>query len=359
MTEANIILLPGDGVGPEVVAEGRKVLQAIADRYGHRFKFEEHAVGGIAIDEQGNPLPESTLEACRSSAAVLFGAIGGPKWDDPQADVRPEQALLQLRKELKLYANLRPVQVIPTLEAASPIREHLLQDVDILIVRELTGGLYFGEPQYQDRINGQRRAVDTLEYTELEISRVVHLAFQLAEQRSGRLASVDKANVLESSRLWRQITSEIAEAYPQVSLEHQLVDAAAMRLIADPGQFDVVVTENMFGDILSDEASVLAGSLGMLPSASLGEGQRGLYEPIHGSAPDIAGEGIANPLGTILSVAMMMRHSLELEQEAKAIEGAVERAISSGARTADLTDTDPITTVEMGQAVIERLGEAG
>jgi 3-isopropylmalate dehydrogenase len=359
MTEANIVLLSGDGVGPEVVEEGRRVLAAVAGLHGHRLEFEEYPIGGIAIDEGGDPLPKSTLDACRSSAAVLLGAVGGPKWDDPQAKVRPEQGLLGLRKGLELFANLRPVRVMPQLVDASPLRPEIVRDVDILMVRELTGGLYFGEPRLQEKVNGQRRAVDTLEYSEQEIHRVVQLAFELAEQRRGLLVSVDKANVLESSRLWRQIATEVAESYPRVKLEHQLVDAAAMRLIANPGQFDVIVTENMFGDILSDEASVLAGSLGMLPSASLGAGSLGVYEPIHGSAPDIAGQGIANPVGTILSAAMLLRHSLELESEAASIERAVQLAIGSGARTADLTGGKASSTAEMGQAVIEQLGQAG
>ena len=353
--EAKIILLPGDGVGPEVVNEGRKVLEAVAVSYGHRFDFEERPIGGVAIDETGDPLPESTLEACRSAAAVLLGAVGGPKWDDPHADVRPEQGLLGLRQGLQLYANLRPIRIIPELEEASPLRPELVRDVDILIVRELTGGLYFGEPRLLETIDGRRRAVDTLEYNEDEIRRVVRLAFQLAERRRGILTSVDKANVLDSSRLWRQVAQEEADSFPKVRLEHQLVDAAAMRLIANPRQFDVLVTENMFGDILSDEASVLVGSLGMLPSASIGNGTLGVYEPIHGSAPDIAGNGIANPVGTILSVAMLLRLSLELESEAEAVESAVERAITDGARTADLTADESKTTKEMGGAVVDRL----
>jgi len=358
MTEARIVLLPGDGVGPEVVAEGRKVLAAVADLHGHRFEFMEHPIGGIAIDEVGDPLPGSTIDACRSSAAVLLGAVGGPKWDDPQSEVRPEQGLLGLRRELELFANLRPVRVMPQLVDASPLRPEIVRDVDILIVRELTGGLYFGEPRLQEKVNGQRRAVDTLAYSEQEIHRVVQLAFELAERRRGLLVSVDKANVLESSRLWRQIAVEVAQSYPQVTLEHQLVDAAAMRLIADPQQFDVIVTENMFGDILSDEASVLTGSLGMLPSASLGAGTLGLYEPIHGSAPDIAGQGIANPIGTILSVAMLLRHSLDMEMEAASVERAVQLAIGSGARTADLTGGNASSTAEMGEVVIEQLRQA-
>ncbi len=349
------MLVPGDGVGPEVVAEGRKVLEAVAASHGHRFDFEEHPIGGVAIDEMGDPLPDSTLEACRTAAAVLLGAVGGPKWDDPQAKVRPEQGLLRLRKGLELYANLRPVRLLPELVDASPLRPELVKGVDILIVRELTGGLYFGEPRLLVSVDGRRRAVDTLEYNEDEIRRVVRLAFQLAERRRGILTSVDKANVLETSRLWRQIAQDEADSFPRVRLEHQLVDAAAMRLIANPRQFDVLVTENMFGDILSDEASVLAGSLGMLPSASIGDGTLGVYEPIHGSAPDIAGQGIANPLGTILSVAMMLRHSLALEPEAAAVEQAVERAIAGGARTADLAKEGSISTQEMGVAIIETL----
>ena len=311
--------------------------------------------GGVAIDEAGDPLPESTLEACHSATAVLLGAVGGPKWDDPQAEVRPEQGLLGLRQSLQLYANLRPVRMIPELVDASPLRPELVHEVDILIVRELTGGLYFGQPRLLERIDGRRRAVDTLEYTDDEIRRVVRLAFQLAKRRRGILTSVDKANVLETSRLWRQVAQEEAESFPRVRLEHQLVDAAAMRLIADPRQFDVLVTENMFGDILSDEASVLVGSLGMLPSASIGEGSLGVYEPIHGSAPDIAGSGIANPIGAILSAAMLLRHSLELELEAEAVEQAVQQAIADGARTADLTNRGSITTEEMGEAIIECL----
>lgn len=353
--DAVIALLPGDGIGPEVIAEGRSVLEAVAEAYGHRFTFEQHLIGGIAIAESGDPLPEATLTACRSASAVLLGAVGGPQWDDPGATVRPEQGLLGLRRELGLYANLRPVQVIPELADASPLRPELVRQVDILIVRELTGGLYFGRPSFQELVNGARRAVDTLEYSEAEIRRVVRRAFVLAQARRGLLTSVDKANVLESSRLWRQVAAEEAARFPGVRLEHQLVDATAMRLIADPGRFDVLVTENMFGDILSDEASVLAGSLGMLPSASVGDGSLGVYEPIHGSAPDLAGQGTANPLGTILSAAMLLRYSLGLETEADAVERAVREAVAAGARTADLTADDPKSTVEVGQAVIERL----
>ncbi len=286
---AHIVLLPGDGIGPEVVAEGRKVLEAVAGAYGHEFTFEEHLMGGCAIDAAGTALPDETLTACREADAMLLGAVGGPQWDDPTAPVRPEQGLLAIRSGLGLFANLRPVRVFPQLIEASPLRPERLEGVDILIVRELTGDVYFGEPRLREEVDGVRRALDTMVYTDGEIERVVRLACRLAQQRRGKVTSVDKANVLESSRLWRQVAIEVAAEFPDVDLEHQLVDSAAMRLIQRPASIDVLVTGNMFGDILSDEASVLTGSLGMLPSASLGEGRRGLYEPIHGSAPDIAG----------------------------------------------------------------------
>ncbi len=348
---ANIILLPGDGIGPEVVAEGRRVLEAVAAAFGHGFTFEEHLIGGCAIDAHGTALPDETLDACRAADAVLLGAVGGPRWDDPAAAVRPEQGLLRLRKELGLFANLRPVKVFPPLVDASPLRPEKLREVDILVVRELTGGIYFGEPRLREEVDGVRRALDTMVYTDAEIRRVVRLACRLARGRRGKVTSVDKANVLESSRLWRQVAMEVAAEFPDVKFEHQLVDSAAMRLIQQPGSLDVLVMGNMFGDILSDEASVLVGSLGMLPSASLGEGGPGVYEPIHGSAPDIAGKGIANPVGTILSVAMLLRHSLRLEAEAQAVERAVERALASGARTADLSRTSPVSTHEMGDII--------
>jgi 3-isopropylmalate dehydrogenase len=365
--KANIVLLGGDGIGPEVVAQGRVVLESVASRFGHEVTFEERLIGGAAIDMAGDPLPKETLTACERADAVLLGAVGGPKWDDPRAPVRPEQGLLGLRRALGLYANLRPVRVHPALAGASPLKEDRLAGVDLLFVRELTGGLYFGKPRLRETVHGRTRAVDTLEYTDDEIRRVVRLALRLARGRRRLVTSVDKANVLESSRLWREVA--IAEAgapeHAGVRLEHQLVDSAAMRLITAPRAFDVVVTENMFGDILTDEAAVLAGSLGLLPSASLGEGSRGLYEPIHGSAPDIAGKGVANPLGTISSVALLLRHSLGLEAEARAVESAVEEAIASGARTADMmpsgsngTGTGPISTREMGRAVASRVTES-
>jgi 3-isopropylmalate dehydrogenase len=361
--KARIVLLPGDGIGPEVVAQGRRVLERVAACFGHTFDFSEQLVGGAAIDAAGDPLPPATLAACESADAVLLGAVGGPKWDDPSAAVRPEQGLLGLRRALGLYANLRPVRVRAALADASPLKPERLERVDILFVRELTGGLYFGRPRLRERVGDVTRAVDTLEYTDAEIRRVVRLAFRLAGGRKKLVTSVDKANVLESSRLWREVANEVAAepASAGVRLEHQLVDSSAMRLITAPSAFDVVVTENMFGDILTDEAAVLAGSLGLLPSASLGDGKRGLYEPIHGSAPDIAGKGLANPLGTISSAAMLLRLSLGLEQEARALERAVDAAITAGARTADMVTVKggarPLSTREMGEAVSERIGK--
>jgi 3-isopropylmalate dehydrogenase len=317
-------------------------LESIAKGYGHIFEMEEFLIGGCAIDARGTALPEDTLEACQSADAILLGAVGGPKWDDPTAAVRPEQGLLGLRKNLGLYANLRPVKPHPALQDASPLRSELLKEVDLLVVRELTGGIYFGEPRQRLSLNGEEQAVDTMTYTEGEVRRVAHLAFQLALERKGNVTSVDKANVLECSRLWRQTVTTVASDYPDVVIEHLLVDAAAMHLLTRPGTFDVILTANLFGDILTDEASVLSGSMGNLSSASLGERvnkldqPRGLYEPIHGSAPDIAGKGIANPIGTILSIAMLLRYSFGLESEAQAVEEAVDAAISKGYRTPDL-----------------------
>ncbi len=353
--KANIVLLPGDGIGPEVVNEARLVLEAVASRQHHEFSFATHLIGGCAIDKFGTALPSSTLAACVASDAVLLGAVGGPKWDDPQAPVRPEQGLLAIRKGLGLYANLRPVRAIPTLARLSPLKPERVAGVDFLVIRELTGGLYFGQPKGRETTPEGERAVDTLLYTDVEIRRIVRLAFQLARGRRKLVTSIDKANVLESSRLWRKIAVEVAKEFPDVKLEHQLVDSAAMRLITHAAQFDVIVTENMFGDILTDEAAVLAGSLGLLPSASLGEGKLGLYEPIHGSAPDIAGKGIANPTGTILSAAMLLRHSLGLEAEARAVEAAVSAAIDADCLTADLGAAKPLNTSQMGAAVRERL----
>ena len=334
--EFNITLLPGDGIGSEVVHEAVRVLDAVATRYNHTFQYKECLIGGSSIDTYGTSLTDETLADCQSADAVLFGAVGGPKWDDPNAKDRPERGLLRLRKGLGVFANLRPVKVHPALVDASPLKPERLKGVDILVLRELTGGLYFGQPKMRERVDGKERAVDTLEYYDFEIERILNLAFNLAKGRRKKVTSVDKANVLESSRLWRQTAVNMAKVYPEITLEHQLVDSAAMKLITNPASMDVVVTENMFGDILTDEASVLAGSMGMLPSASLSETGIGLYEPIHGSAPDIAGKGIANPIGTILSAALMFRYSLKLEVEACAIEKAVDDAITDGARTADL-----------------------
>ena len=328
--EAKIALLPGDGIGPEVVAEAVRTLEVVEQKNGHTFQFTEFLIGGCSIDKFGTALTDETLADCNSADAVLLGAVGGPKWDDPRAKVRPEQGLLGLRKGLGVFANLRPVKVYPELIDSSPVKPERLEGVDILVIRELTGGLYFGWPKGRDVKDGRERAVDTLEYYDYEIRRVVELAFSLARGRKNKVTSVDKANVLESSRLWRQIATQIGNQNPDVSLEHMLVDTASMRLITGPANMDVIVTENMFGDILTDEASVLAGSMGMLPSASLGASSLGLYEPIHGSAPDIAGKGLANPIGTILSAAMLLRHSLKLEEEATAIEKAVAEAITRG-----------------------------
>ncbi len=340
----HIVLLPGDGIGPEVVAETRKTLDALAPLFDLTFDFSEHLIGGIAIDETGSPLPDTTLEACRQADAILLGAVGGPKWSDPTASVRPEQGLLAIRKGLGLYANLRPVKIFPQLITASTLRPDVLQGVDLLVVRELTGGIYFGPRQ-----EGSEEAYDTMLYTRPEVERVVRVAARAAQKRRGKLTSVDKANVLASSRLWRQtVTRLMAEEFPDVVLEHVLVDAMTMHLIRRPADFDVIVSGNMFGDIITDEAAMLAGSMGMLPSASLGDGSRGLYEPIHGSAPDIAGQGIANPLATILSAAMMLRHSLGEEAAARALEAAVERALDAGYRTPDLAHTaQPDQSVEI------------
>jgi 3-isopropylmalate dehydrogenase len=352
-----VTVLPGDGIGAEVTAEAEKVLQAVAARFGHRFSVEHGLVGGVAIDATGEPLPQATLDMSRAADAVLFGAVGDPKYDDPQASVRPEQALLDIRQALGLFANLRPVWVHPALANASPLRPELVQGVDLIVVRELTGGIYFGEP----RVEGRERAVDTMVYTRPEVERIAHIAFRIARGRRGKVTSVDKANVLACSRLWRDAVQQVAQAYPDVTLEHLLVDATTMHLIMRPRDFDVILTGNQFGDILSDETSVLTGSMGMLPSASLGEGRFGLYEPIHGSAPDIAGQGIANPLAAILSIAMMLRHSLDLEAEASAVETAVAAVLDAGHRTVDLADrgTTPVTTSQMGDLVVEALQSNG
>ena len=349
----NITLLPGDGIGPEIVSEAVRVLDVIASKYGHTFKYTEQLMGGCSIDKYGSSLTDEALADCKSADAVLLGAVGGPKWDNPTAKDRPERGLLALRKGLGVFANLRPVKVHPALIDSSPLKREKLEGVDIIVVRELTGGLYFGQPKMREMKDGHERAVDTLEYYDYEIKRVMELAFTLAKGRKKKVTSVDKANVLESSRLWRQVATKVGEENKDVELEHMLVDTASMRLITGPAWLDVVVTENMFGDILTDEASVLAGSMGMLPSASLGQAGPGLYEPIHGSAPDIAGKGIANPIGTILSTAMLLRHSLKLEAEAASIEKAVDVTITNGARTADIGGK--LTTRQMADEIIKNL----
>jgi 3-isopropylmalate dehydrogenase len=355
--KAHIVLLPGDGIGPEVVAEGVKVLKAVAQERGMELHLQEELLGACAIDRTGSPLPPATLEAVSQCDAVLMGAVGHPKYDDPKLPVRPEQGLLGLRKAMGVFANLRPVAVMPALLHASTLKPEVLQGTDLIVVRELTGGIYFGQPKERGVKDGQRWAVDTMHYWEHEVRRVAHVAFRLARQRRKKLTSVDKANVLECSRMWREVVNEVAQEYPDVTLEHMLVDACAMALIRTPTSFDVVLTENMFGDILTDEAAMLAGSIGMLPSASLGEGRRGLYEPIHGSAPTIAGKNIANPLGTILSVAMLLRHSLDMEEEARAVEEAVSAVLAAGYRTADIAEPGCTTvgTSQMGDLVVQHL----
>jgi 3-isopropylmalate dehydrogenase len=351
---AVIAVLPGDGIGPEVVAEGLKVLAAVSKKFGHEFVLREALIGGAAIDATGTALPDATLELCRGADAVLLGAVGGPKWDDPKAKVRPEQGLLAIRKGLGLYANLRPVAVNPKLVGASTLRPEFLAGVDMIVIRELTGGIYFGE-----KTRTADRASDACVYTVAEVERIVRVAARLARKRKQKVTSVDKANVLETSRLWREVTVRVMrDEFPEIALSHMLVDACAMHLIRRPADFDVIVTENMFGDILTDEASMLAGSMGMLPSASLGDGTRGLYEPIHGSAPDIAGKGIANPYATILSVAMLLRHSLALTQEADAIEAAVSSAITAGLLPGDIAaaaGVAPVGTAAAGDAVAKAI----
>jgi 3-isopropylmalate dehydrogenase len=347
--KARITVLPGDGIGPEVTAAGVAVLRAVAERGGHEFDFAEHAIGGIAIDTFNDPLPPATLAACKSADAVLLGAVGGPKWSDPNAKLRPEQGLLGLRAALGVYANLRPVRVHPRLTALSPLKDEKLRNVDLLFVRELTGGAYFGT-----KTRTADTATDECRYTVTEIERATRRAFAFARARRKHVTHVDKANVLETSRLWRSTVTRVAEEFPDVTLEHQLVDSMAMLLLTRPNAYDVIVTENLFGDILTDEAAALAGSLGLLPSASLGDGKAGLYEPIHGSAPDIAGRGLANPLGAILSAALLLRHSLGLDAEAAAIEAAVDAVIDRGVLTRDLGGS--ANTKDVTAAVLDALG---
>ena len=368
MAQYDIVVLAGDGIGPEVVEEGLRVLGAVSRRFSHTFNLTRDLVGGAAIDAYGTALRPETAERCRKTHAVIWGAVGGPKWDDPEARVRPEDGLLAIRKSLGLYANLRPVKVYPLLMDASPLKPEILEGVDLLVLRELTGGLYFSLPKRRWTTQRGRRGVDTMRYTEREIERILRVGFELARSRRKRLTSVDKANVLETSRLWRQIAQELADEYRDVTLDHLLVDNCAMQLIQNPSRFDVIVTENTFGDILTDEASVLAGSMGMLPSASLAgiarrngkRRARGLYEPIHGSAPDIAGHGIANPVAMVLSVALMLRYSLGLPKEADAVEQAVDRVLEDGLRTPDLVKSGQrtVTTNQMGQALADAVAGA-
>ena len=371
--EFKVAVLPGDGIGPEVVGEGTRLLESAGRRWGHEFTFTYGLIGGGCIDQTGEAITDDTLEMCRGGQAVLLGAVGGPKWDNPQAPTRPEAGLLRLRRELKLFANLRPVKTVPQLLDSTPLKIGVVRGTDLMVIRELTGGLYFGKPKQRWQTTRGRRAVDTLAYSEREVERVVRVGFGLARVRRGKLTSVDKANVLETSRLWREIATEIGPEYPDVELRHMLVDTCAMELVRNPASFDVIVTENTFGDILTDEAAVLAGSMGMLPSASLGgesvakrwgkgSGKAfGLYEPIHGSAPDIAGQDKANPIATFLSLAMMLRYSLGLPREAEAVERAVDQVLASGYRTADIAreGSQFVGTREMGGLVRERLQDAG
>jgi 3-isopropylmalate dehydrogenase len=366
MATFKILALPGDGIGPEVTAEGVRALHAIGERFEHVFEIREDLVGGAAIDAYGIPITDDTIEAAKASDAVLWGAVGLPKFDnDPNAKVRPEQGLLRIRKELGLWANLRPIKVDPALADASTLKREVIDGVDFVVIRELTGGLYFGQPaERRTTSTGRRAAVNTMPYDEDEIARMAHLGFRLARARRGKLTSVDKANVLVVSQLWREVVNEVHTEYPDVQLEHMIVDAASMHLIRRPRDFDVVITENMFGDILTDEASMLTGSLGMIPSASLSDmteagTSRGMFEPIHGSAPDIAGKGVANPLAMFLCTAMLLRHSCGLEEEARALEAAVASAIGDGLRTADIAaqGEQALGTREMADAVLSRIGK--
>jgi 3-isopropylmalate dehydrogenase len=351
--------LPGDGIGPEVVAEAVKVLKKVAHIYGRPFVFEEALIGGAAMDISGNPLPDETLRLCRESDAILLAAVGDPKYDDPRAPVRPEQGLLALRKGLGVFANLRPVKLYKQLLHASTIKPEVIEDVDLLVVRELTGGIYFGE-RGRKTVDGVEAAYDTMFYTVPEIERVVRVAFDLARKRRKKVTSVDKANILESSRLWRETATRVAEEYPDVEFESMYVDIAAMRLVRYPNVFDVIVTGNMFGDILTDEASMIAGSMGMLPSGAIGVHKPGLFEPIHGSAPKYTGQNVVNPIATILSAAMLLRYSLELEEEAQAIEDAVQAVLEEGYRTKDIREKDAtlVGTQEMGSLIADRMANS-
>ncbi|MDX1754951.1 MAG: 3-isopropylmalate dehydrogenase [Marinobacter sp.] len=351
----SVLLLPGDGIGPEIVAEAEKVLHRVNDKFGLGLAFESALVGGAAIDATGVPLPDETLSKARQADAILLGAVGGPKWDDLEMARRPEKGLLGLRSNLELFANLRPAILYPQLASASSLKPEVVSGLDIMIVRELTGGIYFGQPRgVRELDNGERQGYNTYVYSESEIRRIGRVAFEAAQQRNGKLCSVDKANVLEVTVLWREIMNDLAKEYPDVELSHMYVDNAAMQLVKAPKQFDVIVTGNMFGDILSDEAAMLTGSIGMLPSASLNADKQGMYEPCHGSAPDIAGQGVANPLATILSAAMMLRYSLQEDEAAEAIEAAVSKVLDQGLRTADIMSEgrQQVSTRDMGEAVL-------
>ena len=354
----NITTLPGDGIGPEVTEQASRALQATAEKFGHQLRVSEKKVGGAALVAANDPLPPDTIQACLSSGAVLLGAVGGPAFDNCPPKLRPEAGLLRLRKELGVFANLRPAVCIPGLENLSPLRPEIVRGTDVMIVRELLGGVYFGERSTTGE-KGSRRAHDDMAYSELEIERIARIAFNLARNRRKKLTSVDKANVLDCSRLWRDVVNRIAKDFPDVQLSHMYVDSAAMALVSRPAEFDVILTENMFGDILSDQAGAVVGSLGLLPSASIG-GKVGLYEPIHGSAPDIAGKGTANPLGAILSAAMLLRHSFQLEAEAASIESAVREVLAAGHRTRDLVGQGQSAagTKEIGELVVDRILQA-
>ena len=357
---SKVLVLPGDGIGPEIVNEAVKVQNVAKEKFGLEVELDEALVGGAAVDAENDPLPDSTLEKARAADAILFGSIGGPKWDTIERDKRPERGLLRLRSSLGLFANLRPAILFPQLADASSLKPEVVSGLDILIVRELTGGIYFGQPRGIKEENGERVGFNTYVYSESEMRRIAKVAFELAMKRDKRVLSVDKANVLEVTELWKEVVTEEAKQYPEIELSHMYVDNAAMQLVRAPKQFDVIVTGNLFGDILSDEAAMLTGSIGMLPSASLDENRKGLYEPCHGSAPDIAGQGIANPLATIMSLAMLMRYSLERGDVADAIESAVETVLDQGLRTADIytQGTRKVGTEEMGNAVAEALAKA-
>ena len=357
--DIKIALLPGDGIGPEIVAQAQKVFLKVSQLFGHKVDFQEGLIGGIAIDQAGQPLPEETVQLCRNSDAALLGAVGGPKWDGNDPEFRPEKGLLGIRKALELFANLRPAVIYKELKEASYLRPDIIgSGIDVMVIRELTGGIYFGTPKGVAIHNGQRVGTNTMVYTESEVRRIAHVGFATARKRQKRLCSVDKANVLDVSRMWRDVVAEVGQEYPDVALSHMYVDNAAMQLVRDPGQFDVILTGNLFGDILSDEAATITGSIGLLPSASLGTGSAGLFEPVHGSAPDIVGQDKANPLATVLSSAMLLRHSLGLNREAEMLEEAVVKVLGQGYRTADIVQpgTTLVGCAAMGDLVTENVG---